>query len=141
MHTWYLMTNHFGSLHTPYAAAVTLLDLLFYLILAVNVSRARSKHKVEAPSTDGPAAFRRVYRAHMNMLEQLAIHWPLLWLNAFAVGDKFAALLGCLWLIGRILYARDYYRDAKLRSRGFFVALAANAILFLSAVAGVIASF
>jgi len=58
-----------------------------------------------------------------------------------ASGDLYAALLGLVWLGGRILYARDYYREAKARDRGFLIALAANAVLLLGAAIGTIASF
>jgi uncharacterized membrane protein YecN with MAPEG domain len=141
MSAWSQLTYNFGEMREPYTAFVTLLDMVLYVVLTFNVGRARGKFKVDAPATDGPPEFRRIYRVQMNTLEQLALHLPLLWLAALSIGDGFAAIFGLVWVIGRTLYARDYYREAKLRARGFLVALGMNAILLIGALIGVLASF
>jgi hypothetical protein len=138
---WNLFTATFGQVPKPCTAFVTLLDMIVYFFITLNVARARTKFKIDAPNVDGPAEFRRVFRVQMNMLEQLALHMPLLWIAAFAMDDVFAAAFGSIWMVGRILYAIRYYQKANRRMKGFFIALFANAILFLGALAGTIASF
>ncbi|MGE3624081.1 MAG: MAPEG family protein [Bdellovibrionales bacterium] len=133
--------NNAGMLEDRYTAAVILVDMIIYFALVFNVGRARIKFKVQAPSTDGPPEFRRVYRTQMNTMEQLMLHLPLLWLAAVSIGDSYAALLGCLWIVGRVLYARDYYKAAKGRQRGFFIALFSNVVLLISVAAGIVAAF
>ena len=66
---------------------------------------------------------------------------PVLWIAAFAMDDVFAASFGCVWLLGRILYARGYYRKAKGRQKGFVISMLMNFVLFAGAIAGVVASF
>jgi glutathione S-transferase len=125
----------------PFTAFVTLLDMAIYFILAVNVSRARSKYKILAPSIDGPESFQRILRVQLNTLEQLALHLPLLWITAFAMDDLFSASFGAIWAFSRVLYARGYYQKAKRRTKGFVIGMIVNLILFLGALTGVIASF
>src|ERR1700722_2287476 len=138
---WNVFTATFGQVPKPCTAFVTLLDMVLYFLMAFKVGRARVKYKVEAPNVDGPIEFRRVFRVHMNMLEQLMMHLPLLWIAAFAMDDVFAAAFGSVWALGRVLYAIRYYQKANRRHKGFLIGLVANVILFLGALAGTIASF
>ncbi|MFY9288911.1 MAG: MAPEG family protein [Alphaproteobacteria bacterium] len=138
---WNVFTANFGTVGKPSTALVTLLDLFFYFLITWNVARARIQHKVPAPAMDGPDAFLRIFRVQMNTLEQLMLHLPILWIAAFAMDDVFAASFGSVWLMGRILYARGYYRKAKSRMKGFIVSMAMNVILALGALAGTLASF
>ncbi|HEU0117989.1 MAG TPA: MAPEG family protein [Alphaproteobacteria bacterium] len=140
MDPWHVFTANFGTMPKPSTAFVTLLDIVVYGILAFNVSKARGKFEVKAPSTTGPEKFDRIYRAHQNTLEQLVLHLPLLWIAAYAMDDVFAAAFGAVWLFGRILYARGYYRKAKSRSKGFFICLGVNAILLACDAVSVLAS-
>ena len=137
---WNIFTANFGQMPKPYTALVTLLEMALYMALTINVGRARGKYKVEAPSTDGPPKFMRIFRVQQNMLEQLALHLPLLWIAAFAMDDVFAAAFGCIWSFGRVLYAVRYYEKASRRTKGFMISMAANAALFIGSLAGVIAS-
>ena len=138
---WHIFTASFGQMPKPATALVALLDMGLYFVLSLNVGRARMKHKVAAPSIDGPEEFQRVFRTHMNTLEQLMFHLPLLWIAAFAMDDVFAAACGSVWLFGRIVYAVRYYQKASRRTKGFVIAMLANAALLVGAVAGVVASF
>jgi len=141
MDPWHIFTANFGHVGMPYTAFITLLDIGLYFVLTYNVGRARGKHKVVAPSTDGPEVFQRVMRVHVNTVEQLLMHLPLLWLAACAMDDVFAASFGAVWLLSRILYARGYYRKAKSRMKGFVIGIFINIILFMGALAGTVASF
>lgn len=112
-------------------ALVTLAMLMTYFWTAILVGRGRAKHKVEAPKTEGPEAFNRIYRAHVNTLEQLVLMLPALWIFAATVGDQWAAILGLVWVGGRIFYVISYMIEAEKRGPGFgitFLALAAAVV-------------
>ena len=136
-----MLTVNFGMAHEPYTALVTLIDLLLYGVMSINVSRARCSLKVDAPSTDGPAQFQRIFRVHMNTCEQLVLHLPLLWLAAVTLSDHYAVSCGMLWFIGRLVYAYTYYRAPKTRSVGYALGVLANLILFIGVAMSVLKSF
>ena len=60
----------------PNTAAVTLLGLLLYFYMSLNVGRARVRFGVKAPATSGQPDFERVFRVHMNTLEWMPIFLP-----------------------------------------------------------------
>jgi glutathione S-transferase len=138
---WHVFTADFGRFPKPYTALATLLDMVLYLIVSFRVGMARRKYKVAAPATDGPEKFLRIFRIQANTLEQLMQHLPLLWIAAFAMDDVFAAALGLVWLFGRCLYAVRYEQKPGRRTKGFMIAMLANLLLLIGAMAGVVASF
>ena len=138
---WNVFSANFGSVAKPYTAFATLIDMAVYFALIANVGRARRRYKIQAPMTDGPEGFLRVLRVQENTVEQLALHLPLLWIAAFAMDDMFAASLGAVWALSRVIYARGYYQKAKRRTKGFVIGMIVNVLLFLGAITGTIASF
>lgn len=68
-----------------WTSLVTSLTLLVYLVLTINVGRARAKYKVPVPQMSGDANFERVLRVQQNTLEQLIFFLPSLWLFSFYV--------------------------------------------------------
>ena len=124
-----------------YTAAVTLLALLLYLIVSLNVGEARRKHGVRAPATTGNEHFERAYRVQMNTLEQMAFFLPSLWLCAIFLSDIAAAICGVLWVGGRALYALAYIHETKSRGRGMMISFVAASALYLGALFGVVKSF
>lgn len=122
------------------AALVTALAIFLYEVLSFKVGRARAKYGVDVPATTGPEAFERVYRVQMNTLEQLAFFLPALWLCAFYMPKPLLiGGLGAAWIIGRILYAVGYYREAGKRFPGFILALFSANALLIGGVIGIIA--
>jgi glutathione S-transferase len=114
-----------------FTALVTLLALLFYFSTCIGVARARVKFSLKAPAISGNPDFERVFRVQMNTLEWLPIFLPSLWLFAIYVSDPVAAVIGLVWIAGRILYMTGYAEAAEKRSRGFGIqASAALALLF-----------
>lgn len=112
-------------------AAVTLLSLLTYFWLGLRVAGARRRHGIAAPAISGHEDFERVFRAHQNTLEWLPMYLASLWLFAIYWRDDVAAILGVIWIIGRVLYGLGYAREAGARSTGFLVqALAVGILLF-----------
>ena len=94
--------------------AVTLLTLLVYLVVSLNVARARGKYGVKAPAVTGNEHFERAYRVQMNTLEQMVFFLPSMWLYALLLTDKGAAVGGLIWVIGRVIYSVSDVRNPCL---------------------------
>ncbi len=121
-----------------YTALVTLLAALFYLFTSMQVSRARIKYGVKLPAITGNADFERVFRVQMNTLEWLPIFLPSLWLFAIYVSDWVAAIVGAVWIAGRIAYMVGYTRSAPQRGPGFLIQSIANAVLLFGALGAIV---
>src|SRR3979411_3561130 len=104
-----------------FTAVVTCLAILVYTFTIIQVSRARVAFGIKAPTISGNPDFERVFRVQMNSLEWMPIFLPSLWLFAIYISDPFAAVLGLVWIAGRILYMNGYLQAAAKRSPGFFV--------------------
>jgi glutathione S-transferase len=124
-----------------YTEAVTLLTLLIYLVVSLNVARARGKYGVKAPAVTGNEHFERAYRVQMNTLEQMAFFLPSMWLYAILLTDKGAAVGGLIWVIGRMIYSVSYVRDPASRGVGFTISFIAEIGLFVGAAYGVVKAF
>jgi glutathione S-transferase len=122
------------------SAVMTILVLLFYQYLGSRVGSMRGKHNVSAPAMTGPPEFERAVRVHMNTLENLVVFLPLLWLATLFFRALFwlPALVGLVWLIGRILYMTSYMEDPGKRGLGFGIALIANVVLLVLAIWGIV---
>lgn len=69
-------------------------------------------------------------RGYGHALEWMPIALPSMWLFAIYRSPAVAALLGLLWIIGRVIYFVGYVSEAKKRFPGFFIqALAASALV------------
>lgn len=121
-----------------FTAWATLAVLGVYFLTWVEAARARMRYGVPAPSMDGPEAFLRRHRVHMNTLEQLPLVLGPLWLCALWLGDLWAAAGGLLWCASRIWYAVGYYRDPARREGGFILGMLASAALVLGSVVGLL---
>lgn len=120
-----------------FAALVTVLAVILYFVTGLQVGAARGKHGVKAPATTGHAEFERAFRVQMNMLEWMPIFLPSLWLAALYVSDRGAALVGLVWLVGRVMYMQGYAAAAEKRHLGFRVQGLAAAVLWVTALIGV----
>jgi uncharacterized membrane protein YecN with MAPEG domain len=119
-------------------AAVTLVSLLVYFWMGLRVGRGRSQFGVAAPATTGHPDFERLFRAHQNTLEWLPLYLASLWLFAFYVSELWAAILGLVWIVGRVIYGLSYAKDASTRSTGFMIQALATGVLLFGALIGVI---
>ncbi len=114
-----------------WTALVSLLALLVYFYMGLRVGQGRSKYNIAAPATSGHPDFDRTFRVHANTLEWLPLFLVSLWLFSFVIGDVWAAGVGVIWIIGRILYLTGYSKEAAARGRGFGIqALAVGVLLF-----------
>ena len=117
-----------------FTALVTCLAILFYFFTSLQVGKARAKFGIKAPATTGNPGFERVFRVQMNTLEWLPFFLPALWLFAIYISDPIAAVLGLVWIAGRILYMTGYSQSAEKRGRGFGIQAAAAILLWLGAI-------
>jgi glutathione S-transferase len=119
-----------------YTAATTLVVLLYYFVVTLQVGQARARYGIKAPAVTGDERFERAYRVQMNMLEQLAFFLPSLWLCAILLSDGIAAAGGVVWLVGRAIYGLSYVHDPEKRGPGSGIAFLAQLALFCGAAWG-----
>ncbi|BAY65128.1 MAPEG family protein [Calothrix brevissima NIES-22] len=125
---------------SPWTSLITALTLVLYLVITINVGRARGKYKVPPPQMTGDPNFERVLRVQQNTLEQIVLFLPGLWLFSFYVNPLWAASIGAVWLVGRIVYAWGYYQAAEKRLVGFGISSLSGMVLLVGSLVGIILS-
>lgn len=120
----------------PWTTLSTVACLVTFFVLSLNVGRARAAFGIQAPATGGHPEFEKRFRVQMNTLEQLVFFLPLLWLGAAVLGDRVAAVAGVVWVVGRVLYARSYYRDPASRTIGFALTILPAFVMLVGVLIG-----
>ena len=123
-----------------WTALVTLLALLVYFWMSLQVGRARGKSGIRPPAMTGDALLERAVRVQSNTLEWLPIFLVSLWLFAIYWNELVAAGLGIVWIIGRLVYSAGYMADPAKRSTGFLIQLLASTVLFVGALGRIVYS-
>jgi glutathione S-transferase len=123
-----------------YTALATLGVVIVLQYVSLQVGRARHVYQVPLPEVSGPEAFNRVFRVHMNTLENVPLFLPLLWLFAATWGDAWAGIFGGAWVAGRFLYAWGYYRAVSLRLCGFGISSSTALLMLVAGLYAVIAA-
>jgi len=128
---------------TILSAIVTVLAVLVYFYMGLRVGQMRGKHKIAAPAMTGNPEFERAVRVHMNTLEQIIVFLPLLWIATvyFRTLAWLPAVLGLVWIVGRILYMQGYMQAPEKRELGFGIAALANLGLLILAIVGIAMSW
>ncbi len=127
-----------GIGHLPNATAiVTLLAIALYFFLATRVAVARVRFGIKHPATTGNPDFERIFRVHMNTLEWMPTFLVPLWLCAIYLSDVGAAVLGVVWIAGRVVYYLGYRQAAEKRLPGFFIQSTVCFLLFVAAAVGI----
>jgi glutathione S-transferase len=121
-----------------FTALVTCLAVLFCFFTSFQVGKARATYGIKAPAMSGNPDFERVVRVQMNTLEWMPIFLPALWLFAIYIGDALAAVLGVVWIAGRIAFMIGYTTAANKRGLGFAIQGGAAAILWLGATGAIL---
>jgi uncharacterized membrane protein YecN with MAPEG domain len=119
-------------------AIVTLVAGMVYFWMALSVARAHSKTGILAPTMTGDPYLERCVRAHTNTLEWMPIFLPAMWLFAVYWNPRWAAILGAVWVIGRIAYFLGYVAGPKKRLPGFFIQSIAVFALSLGALGRIV---
>jgi glutathione S-transferase len=99
---------------------------------------ARVKFGIKHPATTGNPDFERIFRVHVNTLEWMPTFLVPLWLCAIYLSDVGAAVLGLVWVAGRVVYYAGYRQAAEKRLPGFFIQTSVCLLLFIGAAVGVV---
>ena len=121
-------------------AMVAALTLVEYMVFSYQTGKARAKYSIEAPATVGHPIFERHHRVQMNTLEQLIVFLPGLFLFALYVSEPIAAILGGVYIVGRLMYAISYVSDPTKRGPGFLLSYVPMTILIAGGFIGVAAA-
>lgn len=121
-----------------WVAIVTIAALLVYVWMAFRIGGVRRKCGIHAPTMTGDPVLERHIRVQANTLEWLPLFLPSLWLFATYWSDLVAAILGVVWIVGRIVYALGYVADPGKREIGFIIQALATAVLLFGALGRVI---
>ncbi|PCJ36459.1 MAG: hypothetical protein COA93_01490 [Alphaproteobacteria bacterium] len=117
---------------------VIALALMEYVVFSFLVGMARGKYGISAPAVTGDPIFERYYRVQENTLELLIFFIPGMVMFAYYVRPDAAAVLGVIFIIGRVLYFKGYIADPKKRTLGFFFSFFPSLILVLGGLIGAI---
>lgn len=120
------------------ATLIVLLALLQYIYFTVRVGSSRGKYNIKAPACSGDETWDRIFRVQQNTLEQLIILIPATYAFAFYVSSLWVLLPGLLYIVGRFLYSMEYVKNPKTRVPGMSLTLAANAIMVIGALIGLV---
>jgi uncharacterized membrane protein YecN with MAPEG domain len=123
-----------------WTAVVTLLALLVYFWMSLQVGRARGKSGINPPAMTGDPLLERAVRVQSNTLEWLPIFLVSVWLFAIYWNELVAAAMGIVWIIGRLVYSAGYMADPAKRSTGFLIQLLASAVLLFGALGKIVYS-
>jgi len=117
---------------------VMMLAVIQLFAFGMAVGGARGRYKIPAPATTGNPDFERYYRVHMNTLEQMVVFLPSLWTFATFVSANWAAGLGLVYVIGRIVYFIGYTKAANKRGIGFGISGLPTLILMIGGLIGAV---
>ena len=124
-----------------YTVLITIAALVYTFILGGRVGIRRLKLGVDAPAISGQPEFDVAFRIHMNTIEQLVLFIPMLWIAVTVIGDIWAAAIGAVWIVGRMIYAAGYTADVNKRRPGMIITLLSTAVLTVMSLWGVVQAF
>jgi len=119
---------------------VAVLAVLQFIVFSILVGKARETYGVKAPAVQGHEMFDRAFRVQMNTLEQLVCFLPALFMAGNFYPDTYVALVGVVYLVGRVIYRQSYVADPSKRGLGFMLTFAPTVVLLIAALVGAIFS-
>lgn len=125
----------------PFTVIVTVVAVFVTFMFSGRVGGMRGKDVVVAPATTGDSTFEKAFRVHYNTIEQLVIFLPVLWLAAHVVGDLYAAGIGAVWIIGRLVYSKAYMENPSKRVTGMMLTMLPTGVLLLITLWGLFKTF
>lgn len=111
------------------ATLIVMLALLEFVYFTIRVGAFRGRYKIDAPKCTGDDTFERAFRVQQNTMEQLVIFIPAVYAFAYFVSSKWIWIPAALFIIGRLVYSRDYMGKPDSRAPGMIMTLLANVIL------------
>lgn len=117
---------------------VIALAVIEYFVFGALVGRARVKAGIDAPAMTGDAILERHIRVHYNTLELMVTFIPAILLFATYISEIAAAVLGLVFIIGRLIYFRAYIADPKKRGPGFGLSVLPTMIMLLGGLGGAV---
>jgi glutathione S-transferase len=115
----------------PWVYLVLCLAVIFYIATGWTVGRMRHKHNILPPACVGHPEFERAFRVQQNTMEQLVPFMPMDYFFAQLVSPLGAAVLGVVWIGGRLLYMQGYMNDPAKRGPGMIMTMLTTAVLTL----------
>jgi hypothetical protein len=115
---------------------VIALALIQFFVFGILVGRARVLYEIPAPAITGHEIFERYYRVHYNTMEQLVKFVPGMLLFGYYINATAAAVLGVVFIVGRVVYLRAYVADPAKRGPGFGLTVLPVTILLLGGLGG-----
>ncbi len=116
-----------------WAELVILVALAVYVGTMLYCERMRARHRIMAPATSGHPAYERAFRIQQNTLEQLVVFVPAVWLFSALVNPMIGAILGAIWIVGRVIYAVSYAQAPERRGPGFIIGFIVLIVLVVGA--------
>jgi len=117
------------------------LALIQFQVFGFLVGRARGIYGVKAPAVAGHEIFERYFRVQQNTLELLVVLIPALPLFGYYVSAQWAAALGAVYLVGRVLFALAYIKAPEKRALGFVLSLFPLIVLVVGGTIGAIRAY
>ncbi|MBS0516668.1 MAG: MAPEG family protein [Proteobacteria bacterium] len=124
----------------PWIDLITLFAVLEFLGMVWLVGKARVRYSMRAPATSGNEHFERWFRVQQNTLETLIMFLPALWIAAHYWPAAWMALIGAIYLVGRVLYLIGYVRDPRTRGTGYYFSIGPVVVLVVLGFAGIVKS-
>ena len=121
-----------------YVNLVVLMALVEYIAFIGIVGSTRDKYGVAAPATTGNPQWERLYRIQVNTAEQLVLFIPAIYGFAYYVSESWAAGIGVLFVIGRVVYFLGYRVAAERRLPGAVMSGPPSYILVVGALVGLV---
>ncbi|MDQ2641148.1 MAG: MAPEG family protein [Pseudomonadota bacterium] len=118
---------------------VIIIALFEFFGFGLAVAKARGRYGCPAPATSGHEMFERYFRVQMNTLEQLVVFIPAIVLFAWVFDPRWAAAIGVVWILGRLVYFRSYVRDPRSRALGFAMTALPSLGMLAAALVGLVA--
>ena len=117
---------------------ITVATLAFYIALGFRVAVMRGRCGIKAPAMTGHPDLECALRVQGNTLEFLVPFLAALWLCAIFWAPLPAAVLGVVFLFGRVLYALGYASAPNRRYPGFVIAMIALILLLIGTAYGLV---
>ena len=117
-------------------AVVIIIAVIQFVVIAWLVGRARARYGIKAPATTGHEVFERWFRVQQNTMELLIVFIPAVSLFAIYIHPNWAAWIGLVYVVGRIVYTCAYVADPSRRSFGFGLSMAPILVLLAGALIG-----